>query len=548
MAFYDRTNLASLHDNPEMQLDNAPCQPTNTNHGKGRGKGKGRQVDQSQMRARLGRRRNRRADQFCAHVVADERHIPVYAVEFKAPHKLTVAELVAGLHEMDLARDVIDQERDTFEFHSTRLIAAVVTQIFSYMHDLGIQNGCIRTGEAFVFVHIPEDPTIVQYYLCIPNKDAQTGDESCLHQTAVGQMLAFTLQALAAEAPSQEWHDSAHEQLSTWKVEYLDVLRDIPETIRKEPPPSNYRPSYWKPNPKTHKTRSQHRCNPGVSTPEGSPSERSDSDDMPSPSTAPAARSQSSRGKGKHLSTGGRERVQPDRKVKKTHSKKVQRPYCTMACIRGMVNGGPLDKECPNWQHHGGQRHPMGPQEFTHRLHRQLIQNRNKGFELLHICGRTGYLMKATLLSHGYTVVIKATTKENQHSPETEVDNYRKLRSLQGYQIPVCLGHFEPSIAYWYHGQVMAHMMLLSWSGTRLQRIIKDENLDFFHKEREKALKSLQKYGVEHKDKEWRNMLWDEQTCSLVVADLEDMTWLKRFQPTSGNSLGRHIVLRRENE
>jgi hypothetical protein len=35
--------------------------------------------------------------------VADERQIPVYAVEFKAPHKLTVAELVAGLHEPNKA-------------------------------------------------------------------------------------------------------------------------------------------------------------------------------------------------------------------------------------------------------------------------------------------------------------------------------------------------------------------------------------------------------------------------------------------------------------
>jgi hypothetical protein len=34
----------------------------------------------------------------------------VYAVEFKAPHKVTIPELVAGLHEIDLARDVIDQE------------------------------------------------------------------------------------------------------------------------------------------------------------------------------------------------------------------------------------------------------------------------------------------------------------------------------------------------------------------------------------------------------------------------------------------------------
>jgi hypothetical protein len=32
--------------------------------------------------------------------VANERHKPVYAVEFKAPHKMTIPELVAGLHQI----------------------------------------------------------------------------------------------------------------------------------------------------------------------------------------------------------------------------------------------------------------------------------------------------------------------------------------------------------------------------------------------------------------------------------------------------------------
>ena len=49
----------------------------------------------------------------------------------------------------------------------------------------------------------------------------------------------------------------------------------------------------------------------------------------------------------------------------------------------------------------------MGPQEFTRRLHCQLARNLNHGFEQFHVCGRTGYLVKATLLSSGYTVVIK---------------------------------------------------------------------------------------------------------------------------------------------
>ena len=152
-------------------------------------------------------------------------------------------------------------------------------------------------------------------------------------------------------------------------------MRDIPETIRKEAPSSNYRPSNWKPYPKTYNTRSRACCQPGVSTPKGSSSEDSDSDeDIPSPSTTAASHSRSGRGKGsKHQSSSGHERTQPSRKIKQSSSRndgQSTRPYCTMACIHGIVIGGPLDKECPNLQHHGGQRHPMGPREFTRKLHR----------------------------------------------------------------------------------------------------------------------------------------------------------------------------------
>ena len=106
--------------------------------------------------------------------MANKQKKPVYAGEFKAPHKVSIPELVAGLHEMDLAHNVIDQEGDTFEYHTTHLITTVVTQIFSYMINSGVQYGYICTGEAFVFLHIPEDPTVVQYYLCVPNQDIVT--------------------------------------------------------------------------------------------------------------------------------------------------------------------------------------------------------------------------------------------------------------------------------------------------------------------------------------------------------------------------------------
>ncbi|EEQ85491.1 uncharacterized protein BDCG_08760 [Blastomyces dermatitidis ER-3] len=557
VTFYDRANPSeTLLENSleQMNLQDArtPQRPANTRHGgcRGGGRGGGRGAAQRQKRDGTARRRNRRADQFCVHLVADERQIPVYAVEFKAPHKVTVPELVSGLHQMDLARDVIDQEGDTFEFYATRLVAAVVTQIFSYMIDSGVRYGYICTGEAFVFLHIPEnDPTIVQYFLCIPNKDVRPDDELRLHRTAIGQVLAFTLQALAAETPRQEWYDMAHNKLTTWEVEYLDVLKEIPETLRKDPRSSNYRPSHWKRDRKVHNTRSRARCQPDSSTPKHSSPEGSDSDqESQSPSAAAASRSRLSRSRGNNRqSTKGSERARAGRDKKQTSQKDGHstRPYCTIACIRGMVNREPLDKKCPNWKLHGGQRHSMGPQVFTRQLHHQLVRNRDLGFEQLHICGRTGYLMKATLLSHGYTVIIKATTVEKEHRLQTEVNNYRYLRSLQGHQIPVYLGVFQPRVAYWYHGELMSQMMILSWSGTRLQHVINDENSSFFYQERDKALAVLRSHGAVHSDGEWRNMLWDDLGGRLIVIDLEDMRWLKRprtLEPISGNMWRAHRV------
>ncbi|KAJ5454034.1 uncharacterized protein N7458_004990 [Penicillium daleae] len=85
----------------------------------------------------------------------------------------------------------------------------------------------------------------------------------------------------------------------------------------------------------------------------------------------------------------------------------------------------------------------------------------------------------------------------------------------------------------------MAQMMVLSWSGMRLQHVINDRNSSFFHREREKALAVLRSRGVIHSDSEWRNMLWDDLGGRLFVIDLEDVKWLKRpraLEPTSGNT------------
>jgi hypothetical protein len=73
-------------------------------------------------------------------------------------------------------------------------------------------------GEAIIFLHIPDDPTIVRCDLSIPRLDFQDDDENRFHRTSVAQVFAFFLNSLSTEAPSQVWHDTAA-ILDTWAVE-----------------------------------------------------------------------------------------------------------------------------------------------------------------------------------------------------------------------------------------------------------------------------------------------------------------------------------------
>jgi hypothetical protein len=97
----------------------------------------------------------------------------------------------------------------------------------------GIQCGYVFVGEAIIFLHIPDDPITVRYHLSIPRLDFQDDDEDRFHRTSVAQIFVFFLNSLSTEAPSQVWHNTAA-TLDTWAVEYIDILKKIFETKRKE--------------------------------------------------------------------------------------------------------------------------------------------------------------------------------------------------------------------------------------------------------------------------------------------------------------------------
>ncbi|EAQ89477.1 hypothetical protein CHGG_06096 [Chaetomium globosum CBS 148.51] len=182
----------------------------------------------ARKRRRIVKGKGNLADQFCTYRLSDGVRIPAAAIEYKPPHKLSQDEVVTGLvSEIQPDRDVINQDSEDLAFPSKVLATAVVTQLFSYMVGKRIQYGYVCTGQAFVFLHIADDPTTVYYYVCVPNQDVLDDDENRLHRTAVAQVFAFIPQALRAPPPPLSWSDAAT-GLGTWAVEYDDEWRKIP--------------------------------------------------------------------------------------------------------------------------------------------------------------------------------------------------------------------------------------------------------------------------------------------------------------------------------
>lgn len=164
-----------------------------------------------------------------------------------APHKLPLSDIYEGLDDMNLEEVVQWREVDTSQDRFRRLIAAVITQAFSYMVINGSEYGCVCTGEAFIFLRVPDDPRTVYYFLSVPKGDVGTttgwtpdlDGTNRLHLTAVGQMLAFTLQALKTPPRSQKWRTDATAHLESWEFMYNDLLESIPSD---DIPSSEYRP------------------------------------------------------------------------------------------------------------------------------------------------------------------------------------------------------------------------------------------------------------------------------------------------------------------
>ncbi|KAI9805146.1 MAG: hypothetical protein M1825_000980 [Sarcosagium campestre] len=66
-----------------------------------------------------------------------------------------------GLSDKDLEDVIVQHDNETHQEIFRRLVAAIISQKFSYLVRAGLECAYVGTGEAFIFLNVPDDLTTV---------------------------------------------------------------------------------------------------------------------------------------------------------------------------------------------------------------------------------------------------------------------------------------------------------------------------------------------------------------------------------------------------
>ncbi|KAF2241317.1 hypothetical protein BU26DRAFT_544447 [Trematosphaeria pertusa] len=482
-----------------------------------------------------------RADQICVYKCDEDdpaRRRLAYVVEYKAPHKLTLPHLRLGLREVDIYQDIVNRVTKPraedvealFQYHADRLAAAAVVQTFHYMVEGGLEYSYMTTGEAFVFLHIDwADPTTLYFHLAEPLEEFQAHAENSLHCTAVSQVLAFTLLALASPLHGQDEIQRTIESLNVWREDYDSILRAIPETERKQTPS----PSAFEPRTYSHFDRSPYifrskkkRGRPGACSSgsdllnrEPSPDGSDDEFHMPDSPTQPRT--------SKRSGTAGRSSLLD--RLGSSNQGGQSRPYCTQGCLLGLIHGRPLDNSCPNFSLHRGEQHrdpryhPVTHETWLRLLHEQLTRTLDNDIVPLGKQGARGILFQVTLSMYGYTIIAKGTVFAFLEDLRHEAAVYQRLQNLQGVCVPVFLGAVDLARPYYYDFRVrVVHVMFLSWAGDDVvDGDVGGDDRRKRSKELVRSVRDVHRAGVVHGDIRAANALWNGEVRRVMLIDFE---------------------------
>ncbi|KAJ6126224.1 hypothetical protein N7471_010717 [Penicillium samsonianum] len=459
-------------------------------------------------------------DGFCVHQIVGGQRELLTTMEYKAAHKLTSQQLCAGLREMNLWEDVVQQTRipidweDKLQYIAKLRVGTIASQAHDAMLKDGMPTMVVSTGIDQVYFHIPEDrPEILEYFHAQPNLDVESirqTDWALQPVTVIGRMLSLCLMSLTSPPRSQAWRNKAMDETHTWMVDVEEILKHFSEDeLRSNPSGSEYFPSSpLGPSPGSQgPNRSARRQPPDQSR------KRARSRLLSSPTPGPATRSKIKRptqssGPGSGEAIDGTEAMD----------------YCTQPCLLGLRDQGKLDLECPNVERHRcsqrTQCHLIDRFDFLQRLEKQLDESLDHYITPNEILASGAVLSRVILMPYGYTFIGKGTPDELQDDTPREAEVYGALRSCQGSKIPVCLGAIDLQRTFFVHPQIcIKQLLLLSWAGkpTDITQIAPGEARESYRR----ALKAIKDRISGYNSMHPGNILWNSRRRCIQFVNFE---------------------------
>jgi hypothetical protein len=518
-----------------------------------------------------------RPDQICIfRSDAGDKATMIYVCEYKPPHKLTARHITHGLRPMNILNDVVNRktipmaDEKKFQYNAEKLTAAALTQTYSYMIESGLEYGLLTTGEMIVFLKIDWNrPQTLLYHLSEPRAEVEAHPTNSHLCSAVGQYLSFTLMALEGAVHGQEERRRAMTNLRTWTEDFETTRRSMPDEDRRGLNSSGYEPvtySHVDRSPYILRNRKRQRLNDGRDAATRGPRDDGENDD--DIAHTPVRRQLWPRGgnssdysggiastsKDDNTSGGGRNSGGAAEKATQDDAQEVtrepRREYCTQECLLGLVRGLARDPRCPNAPLHttkqalppaspdndakeaahpdSALRHPINHAQFLELLQQQLQRTLDDDIVPLGKEGARGVLLKATLREYGYTFVGKGTVQAFIRHLEHEAAVYERLRPIQGVHVPVFLGAVDlrplQRTYYYAHRVYIVHMTFMSWGGLDAEG--ENGEVVSLSAQLEPARRAIRTAGVIHNDLREPNILFNEQTNSIMIIDFERATML----------------------
>ncbi|KAJ5469740.1 hypothetical protein N7539_009358 [Penicillium diatomitis] len=481
-----------------------------------------------------------RPDQFCIHRVDDHTTTLLTSVEYKPPHKLSLATLRMGLRPMDLWKDMVRSNKiptnqaAKLRYNAERLVCSALVQEYHVMIQEGLEYSYVTNGVARVLLRVPHDkPGTLYYFLCDPNSEVDMEMEATLENTSVARTLSLCLMAFRSPVRGQEWRNSVRPDIPLWKTSFDHTRSRIPEdefrqlplnsdsTAPKFPSPdsgSTYEPSSSPPEPPESLSR-QVSSKSRVSCAPSDVRHRLHSSQSPDTDSNPATRRKrtfSQVPSSPSVQRVARQRETIDGRGPDSQSRHRGAQFCTQKCLLGLQSGGLLDDCCPNVMLHrrskDDQQHPITSEDLVRLLKAQLDENIDR-CKPLGGCGAYGAPFKLTCITYGYTVVGKGTTTRLWQEVSREAEVYRILRKVQGSAVPVFLGTIDLAKIYFLHGAgEIRHMLVMAWGGKRVHQ----------------SNKEIRALGIIHEDLRRENVLWNEQLGRAMIIDFHRSTLKRR--------------------